>query len=404
MLRSWKIGPQKLDHEMISDKRKARFLEYLLTGDNISLSKAAKKFSYSYSKAWQIYYAHFNPKTKSRVPIAAALTTVDAKTFFAKQYFKNNYVAMNWNDLTSALKNTHPILKEYKNKTIENELRKRTNLRAISIKRKPANSDSRSLLQRQLLVGSDILHLLDQKELVCFFDETVISEKNFKKTAIGNSTLMPIVPNYSISKIHILTMFSLHGKVAIQLSSKPNTSATIVEFFKQVIPRFLNRQSMKKVVVVLDNAAVQKTAEFKGLVQQMPMNLLYNIPCSPFLNMVEDFFLKIKSGFKNHYYQNKENCLQSCLQAIKNHLRTDKCEWYFRKFVKQIKLRLEVHSSGGGDLSNLVSLLKRPTPDYLGKRTPTHKEGIADQNDDISKPMKKLLHSGGWVNFPLAQE
>lgn len=267
-------------------------------------------------------------------------------------------------------------------------------MRAISIKRKPAQSNTRALLQRQLLVGSDILNLIASNTPVCFFDETVISEKNFKKTAIGNSSMMPLVANYTISKVHLLVLFSLSGQVAVQISSVPNTGEATVNFFKQAIPKFLDRSLMKKVVVVLDNASVQKTANFKDLVQTLPLDLLYNIPCSPFLNLVEDFFLQIKKSFKTHYYQNKENCLGSCLQAIKDELRKGNFDWMLRKLVSEIKGRLAVHKFDKNPFSQLTDLLKRRLPEDLGKREPTSQQGIADLSDEISKPTKKVLRTG----------
>ena len=366
-------------------------MDYFLNSREASLGHAAKKFSLSYNKAWRMLGDLMTPKTGKRDLVSNSFSAVDLQPFINQRYFANNYVAKDWRELVQDVKTEFPILQNYSDKTIQKEIRNRTNLRAISIKRRPANSNTRALLQRQLLVASDIVNLIETKTPLCFFDETVISEKNFKKTAIGNSTLIPLVPNYTISKVHLLVLFSLSGQVAVQISSMPNTSAATVDFFKQAVPRFLDRTLMQKLVVVLDNASVQKTAEFKSLVQELPLNLLYNIPCSPFLNLVEDFFLQIKAGFKTHYYQNKENCLGGCLQAIKDELRKGSFEWMLRKLASETKARISAHKFDSAPFDHLEDLLKRQADMSLGKRRPTYKSGIAYDTSEIMKPMKKVL-------------
>ena len=316
--------------------------EVLLPG-NLSLKKLAKKHGLSYNKAWRSIKEHFTEQPAPRTNIYDCLKQVNLKQFVEEKYFSSNFVSMEWGPLMTELKVRYPILNSYANKSLENAIRKCRDLRAVSIKRKPANFNSRILLQRQLLVGSLILQLHSHGDPMCFFDETILSEKNFKKTAIGNSILMPLVANYSISKLYCLVMFSLDGKVAFQFSTVPNTSNATVAFFKQAIPKSIDTNSQKKLTIVLDNAAVQKTAELKGLVDVFPINLLYNIPCSPFLNPVEDFFMEIKKSFKTHYHQQRENCLFGMLQSFKNVIKRGDFDWMIRKMAVNLQRRLQVH-------------------------------------------------------------
>ena len=166
-------------------------MECVLQPNNLTLSKIAKKHGLTYNQAWRSIKERFTAQAHHRTNIYDCLKQVNLKQFIEEKYFGNNYVSMEWTPLMSELKERFPILESYANKSLENAIRKCTDLRAVSIKRKPANFNSRILLQRQLLVGSLILQLHHSGEPLCFFDETILSEKNFKKTAVGNSVLMP---------------------------------------------------------------------------------------------------------------------------------------------------------------------------------------------------------------------
>ena len=300
-----------------------------------------------------------NPKVKRNAKVVQYLSSINLKGFVRDRYLANNAVAHTWHDLCTEIKDKFKILEDVKEKTLINNLRKHTTLRAVNIKRKPFNSNSKGLLQRQLLVGCTILRLLDEGAQIWFFDETVISEKNFKKTAIGTSSMIPLVPNYTITKINLLVLFNIRGDVVVQIASRPNTSYATTNFFRQAIPKIVDTEKKEKIIVVLDNAAVQKTKEFKGLVEVLPLNLLYNIPCSPFLNLVEDFFLEIKKHFKTHFHQNKENCLKSCLQSIKDAIQKKDFTWMLRKLVNELESKIDVHSTGSEDFGKLTPLIKR---------------------------------------------
>lgn len=388
--RIWKVGVQESPRETQEAKRKERLLNLLLESDNLSLSKAAKMTGFSYNKAWRILHENFKPSTSRRTSLGSCLSITNIQGHVVQRYLNNDYISKDWRELTNSMKMAFPILQSFKDKTIQNELRKRTSLRAISIKRKPAKADTRALLQRQLLVGNVILNHIDQKQPLFFFDETIISEKNFKKTAIGTTVMVPFVPNYTISKLHIIVLFSLQGQVALQISSEPNTSATITDFFRRAIPRLLDRKLAKKITVVLDNAAVQKTSEFKALVKTLPINLLYNIPCSPYLNLIEDFFMQIKTGFKAHFHQKAENCVFSCLQAVKDQLKANDFKWMIRKLVAQIDKRVLVHKMDDRPFRGLTDFLKKREPPDLTRPAATNRQGIAPWVEGEEGGTKKL--------------
>ena len=198
---------------------------------------------------------------------------------------------------------------------------------------------------------------------------------------------MPLVANYSISKLYCLVMFSLDGKVAFQFSTVPNTSNATVAFFKQAIPKFIYTNSQKKLTIVLDNAAVQKTAELKGLVEVLPINLLYNIPCSPFLNPVEDFFMEIKKSFKTHYHQQRENCLFGMLQSFKNVIKRGNFDWMIRKMAVNLQRRLQVH---GFDI-----IQSNPVMRFLNKRNPEDED-----DEDSQMTMVRVNPSHDDVQLP----
>ena len=76
--------------------------------------------------------------------------------------------------------------------------------------------------------------------------------------------MQPLLPNHTVRKIHCLVLFTLEGQIAIQIANMSTTSQTVFSFFKQVIPKFIDKNKKRKITVVLDNYSVQKTKALKA--------------------------------------------------------------------------------------------------------------------------------------------
>ena len=52
--------------------------------------------------------------------------------------------------------------------------------------------------------------------------------------------------------------------------------------------------------MVMDNAPKNRSAGVKRLANNGKVNLLYTVPCSPFLNQIESVFGRLKQGVRRH--------------------------------------------------------------------------------------------------------
>lgn len=215
-----------------------------------------------------------------------------------------------------------------------------TSIRALKIQRKPSKTEPRTHLFAQIKVANLLFSLLESRSRIAFFDETTLSHKNFKKTGLGTSVMKPHVTFYGMRKFHILTMFTLEGRVAIQFSTNPNNSTSIIDFFRQAIPHFINHEDHRKLTVFLDNLIAQKTAAFKNIVNKLPICLCYTVPCTSYLNLIEDFFLNVKQIFKDQYYQGDKILVRTFIKGLKNELEERDRAWMVRKLAFEVERRI----------------------------------------------------------------
>lgn len=137
-------------------------------------------------------------------------------------------------------------------------------------------------------------------------------------------------------------MFSLKGKLAVQVSTTSNNSSTITNFFKDSIPHFFDGDKKRRVTCFLDNFSGQKTSEFKDLVNTMPLCLCYLVPCTSYQNLIEEFFLATKERFKKNYYYGERSMLADYLAEVRAVLLAGDFSWMLRKYAAELLGRLEV--------------------------------------------------------------
>ncbi len=91
-----------------------------------------------------------------------------------------------------------------------------------------------------------------------------------------------------------------------------------------------------KLTILLDNAAIHRTNEFKSKMSSLNINLFYNKPYSPEFNCVELLFNKIKSDISTLRVDNLNNRIKKFEEAIES-IKPEECLKYYAHSVKIIK-------------------------------------------------------------------
>lgn len=271
----------------------------------------------------------------------------EIKIFIHQLYYEKGSISLDWGLLCCNLKNRFPYLNKYKNKTLSNRFREHCGIKAINNKRKPKTADVGGYNQRQIFIGSLIARgLLEDPKGIVFFDETIYSSGNHKKTSLGTRNLTPIRYNRPVKSIHALVMFRIDNEVAIQFATTPSNTEVVINFFKEAVPYFMERkQTGHRLVVVLDNVRYQKTKAFKKIAKDLGVDLLYTVPTSPFLNLIEDFFLKVKKNMRRSLIPlHLKNPGITFIKGFRTALTID-AGWIVRKFTKELEKRMSVREN-----------------------------------------------------------
>lgn len=303
------------------------------------------------------------------------------KRLFTKEFESNGVVADSWKDLVKGLIELYPSLKQFRYTSVVRAIRSRTPLRSYKVKRKPALATTRGFHQRQLLLSSILTKLLLDKSPIAFFDETIVSFKNFKQTAIGTKVLAPLCYTAMKTSVRLLVMFTLEGKIAFQILTKDPTAKEISYFFEEAVPTLMASMSnprRERLTVVLDNAKPQSSQEFLRRADKLPIVLTYNVVSSPYINMVEDLFLRLKRSFRQKLYEKKAEIIPVLIQNMIDGIR-EGFNWIVRRFVSNCRSRLDC--------------LGPPVPDY-GQRPsrPPFQQFIPPDIDGPRPNVRKLLN------------
>lgn len=130
-----------------------------------------------------------------------------------------------------------------------------------------------------------------------FFDETSFQLDASVGHAYGMAGRRPIAKKKHVPAfLHVLMVTSLNGVMAFQVSSRPTTASTIERFITNFVTFLQHRSDHQRTpaILVLDNAPKNRTDGVRLLEDTRQINLLYTVPCSPFLNQIESVFNLLK--------------------------------------------------------------------------------------------------------------
>lgn len=343
-----RIVPESITEHQKKTLRNARIMNDIQEA-NLNSRELSKKYKTSLSTISQlrkrVRKGDFNEPVSSQAVRAIILPPrSQLKELVGRRYSRDGFVASNWFELITAIKQEFPYLQQYKDNSLEKQIRKVLGIRALQNNRKQYKPTFKDFMLKQTLVGFLTVNLLYGREKVLFFDQSSVVPGGFKSTSLGDNMLKPFRGHqYGMPNLNFLAAIDvLNGTTAVRVSKYSARSDDVVNFITEVITHLCSKTPKAEWGwhIVLDNAGYQKTAAFKNLVNKLPINIIYNVPSSPFLNLIEDFFLSVKHEFRDQYYTSRHQAIQSLSAGLRNTCQKGYA-WIIRKFLRLMRDNIE---------------------------------------------------------------
>ena len=148
----------------------------------------------------------------------------------------------------------------------------------------------------------------NEKEfLILFFDETTISQKNFKNKIYkkkNQKTNNKFLPKYF--KNHFLVIMNKNEIISYLLTEENLETMIVVNFLIATIDflRSIKREN-RKIIIFADNAAYHRTDIIKKMCSIYQNYIIFNSPNSPKQNPIETVFEFFKRRIRNVIFLTK---------------------------------------------------------------------------------------------------
>lgn len=239
------------------------------------------------------------PLRRNRVPAVKFPSYKSIKKMLDGAYVKKGNVARSWREFCGMLKDAYPSIGVLSDKSIENRCRPMYRLR--SMKPKTARQGRLVLEQLRLEVVQGLLlcRILSKPENhVLFIDQSSFEYDSRRYAVLGGTEHRPHVVLQRPRCIHLYAACSKDGLFACRFSDNSSTSEMAASFVSDVCDRYCQTTGCDVVYVYIDNVRYQHTRVFKDAIKSSRGFPFYGIRGSPFLNIIEDYFLFIKQTIK----------------------------------------------------------------------------------------------------------
>jgi transposase len=115
------------------------------------------------------------------------------------------------------------------------------------------------------------------------------------------------VPSVQVSQFQrgqryqILPAYAQYGIILSRIFRGPTNASVFEDFFIEQLLQHCGTWPEPKSVLVMDNASFHQTERVKNLCSAAGVKLIYLLPYSPDLNLIEEFFAELKGFIKRHY-------------------------------------------------------------------------------------------------------
>lgn len=391
-LDSERIIPKSTKNKLAARYKEKLILKDIIEGKYPKLKDVAKAHQTTSSKISKILASVVNnqrvpadEKPFRRVMLMPPL--VETKTFLSNRHITKGYIADNWAALVKDFRDRFTI-RGFKDKTIIAHLRKALKLKSMIPDRQQNKSSSLTNIQKQICVGSAIGRILNKKEKILFFDQSTIMAENFKNKVIGSREFVPgKYIKFGITGISFLSIISPTGFTACQFRNRGADADDVHFFLTQVLNKLCSETPKEEWgwFLVLDNASIHRGVLVKDLVSQYPINIIYTIPSSPFLNIIEDFFLSVKRNLRTSFFMSKDITLKNIGAGMRETV-LGGYTWMVRKFIRNMRKKLTEleYTQGKSSVMNMhTGLFQKNKLGFIHlKRANNLPEDHSDFNED----------------------
>ncbi|CEG67929.1 hypothetical protein RMATCC62417_04276 [Rhizopus microsporus] len=135
--------------------------------------------------------------------------------------------------------------------------------------------------------------------------------------------------------ITILGAISADGVIDISLRKPTSAISTRSEHFLSYLNSMmdcLDRNGLHGYYIVMDNAPIHKPATIRKLIEDRGYKCVYLPPYSPFLNPIEEFWSKVKSGIKRNPLDTTDRLTPRIMDAV-THVTLKDCRGWIKHSV-----------------------------------------------------------------------
>jgi hypothetical protein len=295
----------------------------IVTGEK-TVNSIAKEFSLSYQKVYGWLRAikqkkELVPLYRNRIPAVRLPSYKDVKKLLDSAYLKKGCVSRSWREFCVLLKNAYPSVGGLSDKSIENRCRPLYRLR--SMKPKTARQGRVALEQLALEITQGLLlcRVISKSENhVLFMDQSSFEYDGRRHVVIGGFDHRPHVTLQRPRSIHMYGACTMDGLFACRFSDSSSTAQMAADFVSVVCDEYCRVHNCPVVYVYIDNVRYQHTRVFKSALRSCGGFPFYGVRGSPFLNIIEDYFLYIKQVVKagnptnnNEYFRYMKDGVQT---------------------------------------------------------------------------------------------
>lgn len=236
-------------------------------------------------------------RSKERVVLPDA---VEVRSLLAESYRSTGNAGLNWREFVAKLKKKWPHLNECKPKTIQNKARLQYKIKSLPANVRYRNRSGQEEMHLRCVVQGSLVHsrLSSDKPLI-FFDQSTFRMTTSTSCALGFGGIVPII---NIKKpgreVHMQAAFDKDGIIAVWFSLKSATIEQASYFTRYVCRKYMKDRSITSCEVYLDNCQYQKSKSFKKMCRSEHIRLIYGIPGAPFINVIENYFLFVKTNLR----------------------------------------------------------------------------------------------------------
>jgi hypothetical protein len=268
-------------------------------------------------------------------------------------YKEKGYIAKSWSDFTSMLLKRHPIKEgeQVNMKTLQNKMREEYKLRSMKPKRKPMKISMQEHIKNQLILGGYLFKQMKTGRNVLYFDQTTFQTQSDDVLFLGATDMKPMITLTKSAAIHMLAIYSAEGIVSVMFLNNSCNSEEAAFALETTLEVYLPKINQTQCIVLLDNARYQTTTTFRKRAEEAGAALIYSIRQTPWINIIEDFFLALKSFMRNQK-NDQERSIKEEVQKALVQIEGSDASWIVRKFTNNLLQTLQHHRRHIGKLDD----------------------------------------------------